>query len=163
MIYVTVDQNDLNKVFNALDKVKLATEGVAETMLRQWALLTSATLKKNILQQTYGSFGNPHSDSWTKRKGSDTYWRQTDALVNSILSNKFAPSDGSNIAYFAGVPAGAMNGLKEIVEYAFSLEYGYSPKDIPSRPLFHKTMDDLMPYYFEKFVLARSMIFEVWS
>ncbi len=160
---VQLDDAEFNRIIRAIDNLKMVIPGVAETTLRSFSLVTAATLKKNILSQVYGDFGTSHSESWIKRKGNDTYWRYTDSLLNSIIGNKIIPISGSNISYFAGVPNGAMNGNKEITDYAFSLEYGEVGNKIPGRPLFHYTMRDLMPYYMEKFALAQSMIFEVWS
>lgn len=163
MIYVAFEQDDFVRVFRALDKIKLTVEAVAEKTLRDYAIYTAAMLKRNIIAQTYGDYGKPHSESWGKRKTSDTYWRDTDALLNSINGNKVLPQGATNTSYFAGVPLGAMNGSKEITDYAFSLEYGGGSAGLPARPLFQSTMDDLMPYYLEKFMMSRTLIFEVWS
>ena len=163
MICVAFDQDDFLNVYNALDKVRAVVDAIAENTLRHFAILTAATLKRNILAQTYGDYGQPHAETWSKRKGNDTYWRQTDALLNSIIGNKVSPQGLSNTSYFAGVPAGVMNGSKEILDYAFSLEYGGGSSGTKPRPLFHNTMEDLMPFYMEKFLASKTLIFEVWS
>lgn len=166
MIYVHVDEDEFLKVMKAIYLVEAAVRYEADAFPRDCAIMTSLALKRNILSQTYGDFGHPSSEKYKKWKakfGAHGAWRLTDSLLNAINHINVGSRNGSDTAYFAGIPSGIMNSSKEIVDYAFSLEYGGGSAGLPSRPLVHNTFRDMQSAYESRFLKTRTKIMEAWS
>jgi len=163
--YVQLDQKDLARILNALDRVKKSTyEWTYNEMPKRGATKFLLLLKSNIISQRYSSLYNSLSPGYAEWKGElDKFWLLKGDFLRSLSAFRSNQSAGilefGGGQWMAGVPAGVRDsggkswfyprssdkqkkhGSRSIATYAYYGEFGHGGKNPqPARPIFVPTL-----------------------
>ena len=102
MVKITVDRNDLLKIFAAIDRVASVVNAYAKSIPEEGAKEYADQVKSNITSQKYGDFGKPHTDWKKKDKNENMYWLWLGTVLKSIDARKLNSPSGF-VKWFVGI------------------------------------------------------------
>ena len=174
MFKVELNQNDLNKILNAVKGVSIrATIETMDTMQRKCSVTFAQLFKVNIISQKYATgwkYSKSYKDWKEKYYGQLNFWMLSGDLYKAIHSSRYLNG------YLGGVPMGAFDsGVKSwsrkdnrrlpIARYGWWLELGNRNGTQPARPILGPTINEYMTSgdWINKGIEALNKVKQQWT